>query len=305
VTREITCRTVDAPSVSVYHAVTMPTARKANGQFKKSATARRPTRRRNPAAKSAASTQKVIWRAAIHVYNDRLREWSMVPADRERLIRDNVGIRAKVRAAESDGRQRDFTWKGKKYLVMPIQDVSGWPTRHRNPAASSDTIVVTARFIDGGGERKTFKTLEGARKYAQSRIGAHPSIGGGYAVDNSGVCTIRVTGTSLQSLFPARGAKLMRRGTHRHECMSPGCDREGRHLAYEGSPEGDLYYCDDCAYQHSYGRVGSPDSSLMPYPEDIGGHDLFCQETSSGWEMDAKGNMVYDCHCGGRFAGER
>lgn len=180
----VTRRTVDSPIFSVYHAVTMPTARKANGQFKRSKTA---------------------------------------------------------------------------------------AARHRNPAASSDIIVVTARFIDGGGERKTFKTLEGARKYAQSRIGAHPSIGGGYAVDNNGVCTIRVTGTSLQSLFPARGAKPMRRGLHRHECMSPGCDREGRHLAYEGGPEGDLYYCDDCAYQHSYGRVGSPDSSLMPYPEDIGG----------------------------------
>jgi hypothetical protein len=93
---------------------------------------RNPAKCRNPSPKTSAVSAPKVWRAGIHVYDDRLRQWSMVPADRERLIRDNVGIRAKVRAAESDGRQRDFTWKGKKYIIMPVQDVSGW--RVANPA---------------------------------------------------------------------------------------------------------------------------------------------------------------------------
>lgn len=46
-----------------------------------------------------------------------------LPLDvRERLIQENVAVRAKVRAAEMDGRDREFTWKGVRYHVWVVED---------------------------------------------------------------------------------------------------------------------------------------------------------------------------------------
>lgn len=97
-------------------------------------------------------------------------------------------------------------------------------SRQRNPTASGEPIVVTAHFVEGGSARKTFKTLAGAQKYAQGRIGAHPDMGGSYAVDNYGSCKITVSGTSLRSLFPTHeeiAAAAPKQKWPCHVCQTP------------------------------------------------------------------------------------
>ena len=66
------------------------------------------------------------------------------------------------------------------------------------------TITLKFRFVEGGSKTKTFKTLQGAQKAAHHQIGAHPSLGSTYAVDDWGCCTLRVEGCTLQDLFPSR-----------------------------------------------------------------------------------------------------
>jgi hypothetical protein len=63
-------------------------------------------------------------------------------------------------------------------------------------------IVVRYSSIDRYRERRTFKTLKGAQRYAQHWIGAHPSLGGWYAVSDDGVGKIEVDGCALRELFP-------------------------------------------------------------------------------------------------------
>jgi hypothetical protein len=64
-------------------------------------------------------------------------------------------------------------------------------------------IVITYRTIDRFYERRTFKTLAGARRYARKRLGTSFDVGGfgGYAVDGFGTGTLRVTGVSLDTLL--------------------------------------------------------------------------------------------------------
>lgn len=68
------------------------------------------------------------------------------------------------------------------------------------------TIRVSLRSVDGFAKTRTFKTLKGARAFAQIYVGLCPSIGTGYAVSDDGVCTIRVTGCTLDALFAAEAA---------------------------------------------------------------------------------------------------
>ena len=63
------------------------------------------------------------------------------------------------------------------------------------------TIRVTYSSIDRVRKTRTFKTLAGARKYAQHWVGATPEFGHGYAISDDGVGKIEVRGCSLAELF--------------------------------------------------------------------------------------------------------
>ena len=77
--------------------------------------------------------------------------------------------------------------------------------------------MITTHYsaIDGFRARRTFKTLKGAQKYAQERVGKHPDIatGWGYAVSDDGIGKITVEGAlveggrriTLADLFPEDG----------------------------------------------------------------------------------------------------
>ena len=63
-------------------------------------------------------------------------------------------------------------------------------------------IVVYYSSIDGCRETRKYKTLEGARRFAQEMIGRTPEMGSYYAVSGDGVGKIEVKGISLHELFP-------------------------------------------------------------------------------------------------------
>jgi hypothetical protein len=48
---------------------------------------------------------------------------------------------------------------------------------------------------------RSFKTLKGARKFAQHWIGKHPEMGSTYAVSGDGIGKIEVEGAKLAELF--------------------------------------------------------------------------------------------------------
>jgi hypothetical protein len=63
------------------------------------------------------------------------------------------------------------------------------------------TIKVRYSSIDHFRQTRTFKTLEGARKYAADRVGDNPDMGSCYAVSFDGIGKIEVDGCTLQELF--------------------------------------------------------------------------------------------------------
>jgi hypothetical protein len=63
------------------------------------------------------------------------------------------------------------------------------------------TIKVFYSSIDGYRKTKLFKTLKGARKYAQERVGANPDMGSYYAVSFDGIGKIQCEGVPLAHLF--------------------------------------------------------------------------------------------------------
>jgi hypothetical protein len=66
-------------------------------------------------------------------------------------------------------------------------------------------IRVRKESIDsyGRGTTRRFKTLAGARKFAQRWVGEFPELGMGYAVAGDGVCKVECWGCSLADLFPS------------------------------------------------------------------------------------------------------
>lgn len=64
-------------------------------------------------------------------------------------------------------------------------------------------IEVIYSSIDGVRKARTFKTISGARKFAETWVGKTPEIGFGYAVCNFGVGRITCDGCDLVGLFPA------------------------------------------------------------------------------------------------------
>lgn len=62
-------------------------------------------------------------------------------------------------------------------------------------------INVTYRSVDGARDRRNFKTLKGAQKFAVDMVGQHPEMGSDYAISGDGIGRVRVTGCTLQQLF--------------------------------------------------------------------------------------------------------
>lgn len=71
----------------------------------------------------------------------------------------------------------------------------------------SMNIVVSYRSVDHFSKRRRFKTLAGARRFAQKYVGETPELGSCYAVSGDGVGRIMVSGATLLELFPALDEK--------------------------------------------------------------------------------------------------
>ena len=66
-------------------------------------------------------------------------------------------------------------------------------------------IIITYSTIDRFRKRSKFKTLAGARKFAQHWLGKYPEMGSSYAVSGDGVGKITVQGCELSDLFGEEG----------------------------------------------------------------------------------------------------
>jgi len=63
-------------------------------------------------------------------------------------------------------------------------------------------ITVLYTSIDGARKRRSFTSIEKARKFAHDWVGPHPDMGWTYAISDDGVGKIEVTGARLDDLFP-------------------------------------------------------------------------------------------------------
>jgi hypothetical protein len=65
-------------------------------------------------------------------------------------------------------------------------------------------IKVRYSTVDRFSKSRRFKTLDGARKFAQKYVGKHPDTSErfGYAVSDDGIGKIEVSGCSINDLFP-------------------------------------------------------------------------------------------------------
>lgn len=64
-------------------------------------------------------------------------------------------------------------------------------------------IVVTYTSIDRCRETRRYRTIDGARRFAQEYVGRFPSLGSSYAVSDDGVGKVTVRGAAIADLFPA------------------------------------------------------------------------------------------------------
>lgn len=62
-------------------------------------------------------------------------------------------------------------------------------------------MKITYSSIDRVRVTRTFKTLKGARKFAQSWVGKNPEMGSTYAVSGDGIGKITADGVALADLF--------------------------------------------------------------------------------------------------------
>lgn len=62
-------------------------------------------------------------------------------------------------------------------------------------------IKVKYLSVDRARVTRSFKTLAGARKFAQSWVGKHPEMGSTYAVSGDGIGKITAEGAKLADLF--------------------------------------------------------------------------------------------------------
>jgi len=69
-------------------------------------------------------------------------------------------------------------------------------------AKGTRSIKVSYRSVDRCSKSRSFKTLEGAQKFAQEWVGETPEMGSFYAVSGDGIGRVTVEGATLQELFP-------------------------------------------------------------------------------------------------------
>ncbi len=67
---------------------------------------------------------------------------------------------------------------------------------------ASRKIIVRYLACDRTRMNRRFKTLKGAQRFAQERVGEAPEIGGWYAVSFDGIGRVTVEGATLEELFP-------------------------------------------------------------------------------------------------------
>jgi len=67
---------------------------------------------------------------------------------------------------------------------------------------TTTNIRVKYTAVDRFSKSATFRTLAGARRFAQKWVGEYPDFGSWYAVSSSGTGKVEVTGCSLADLFP-------------------------------------------------------------------------------------------------------
>ena len=68
----------------------------------------------------------------------------------------------------------------------------------------ADKITVKYQSIDGYNETRKYKTLNGARRFAQKWVGKHPEISENfrYAISADGIGKITCFGCTVKELFP-------------------------------------------------------------------------------------------------------
>ena len=62
-------------------------------------------------------------------------------------------------------------------------------------------IKISYQASDGYRMNRQFKTLKGARAFAQNWVGKYPDVGAWYAVSQDGVGRIMVSGVNIRELF--------------------------------------------------------------------------------------------------------
>ena len=62
-------------------------------------------------------------------------------------------------------------------------------------------IQVAYHAVDEYRETRFYKTLKGAQRYAQRMVGAHPEMGGNYAISGDGIGKV-TSNIPLRELFP-------------------------------------------------------------------------------------------------------
>ena len=119
-------------------------------------------------------------------------------------------------------------------------------------------IKIRAQSVDGITWNKTYKTIEGARRFLDDRVGANPETGRDYLVSPDGIVTASVEGISIPELYVA-GTPAVEQwecdaGQEYEFCSNAGCEpcrsemsdrmaSESRaenawlHAAEQGSPE--------------------------------------------------------------------
>jgi len=108
-------------------------------------------------------------------------------------------------------------------------------------------ITVLYTSIDNCRSRRKFKTLAGARKFAQTCIGENPEIGRGYAVSGDGIGKIQVAGVTLDALFPGTS------GPTEAEIEQAEIDAERAHRRMlEGRDEPEIYDTNTPAGRRGY-----------------------------------------------------
>jgi hypothetical protein len=117
-----------------------------------------------------------------------------------------IAERSAAVAAECIARKMETNDMAKKAAAEPAK-------------APAVEIAVRYSAVDGFSKSRTFKTLAGARKFAQGYVGAHPEIGLGYAVAGDGVGKVTVRGCKLAALFGEDVAPAAAPETVRVEAM--------------------------------------------------------------------------------------